>query len=435
MASHQFSYDFTVEDIFCALYDQTVVPLIEKDSTYTQLSVVALLFFVLAMGDVLWTIRLSAPASLFFQNVILAVLMTVTALSVIAKNVKKRIAGGNLLAFVIFSGVQAALLFPVNHIIPLVFLAFIIIAGIDIFGLLPTIMIIPVWGISVAYLGSYEVPWPPVPSASQGDKLRSLLYVAIGFLHVVWHSNVNAGFRNLQAQQISNLENSVRELAEANMSYNTFIQMAESQAARHERNRISRDIHDGVGYALTNLIMLSESAIDAASRSDSSTTKKQLNTIRNQARLALNDTRRALRELRASGEGLLYGVDAIKHMIDVYRQATGMNVTTHISVRPNSIDDELIFSVTYRFIQEAITNSFRHGHANTVEVRISLLEHFLQIVVTDNGGAVEPFDEGIGIQGMRERLGEVGGELGIHFIGGFTVSARIPLRVKNYPDE
>ncbi len=352
--------------------------------------------------------------------------MAASAAIVTLQNERRR----SILALVwysVFSGLLTVLVSP-TRIAPVVFLVFLIIAGISVFRLQGTIVAVLLWVAAVVHLGTVPAAWKPLPPAGAAEQIRSMVYVAVLLLHLAWYSRTITERQRSQAQRIGNLENSVRELSEANMSYNAFVQMAESQAARHERNRISRDIHDGVGYALTNLIMLSESALDAASGADLGRTQVQLNTIRNQARMALNDTRRSLRELRASEQGLLYGVDAIIHMIEVYRQATGMRVAVDIAVPPRSVDDERVFPVAYRFVQEALTNSFRHGHADSVEVRISLLEHNLFLLVTDNGVAPEEIDEGIGIQGMRERLGEVGGDLNMHTIGGFTVNARIPLK-------
>ena len=81
----------------------------------------------------------------------------------------------------------------------------------------------------------------------------------------------------------------------------------------------------------------------------------------------------------------------------------------------------------YRFVQEALTNSFRHGGASCIEVRLFFAERDLIVSVSDNGNAPELIHEGIGLQGMRERLGEIGGSLSYHTLQGFTVIARLPV--------
>lgn len=293
------------------------------------------------------------------------------------------------------------------------------------------------WVFLAAMLSSHPAVWDggvPMANESVATDMRAIfgasarggvyLLAMVGYLQ---QSFVTVFRRETQQRRtIKILTAAVDELSAANMSYNTFVQMAESQAARHERSRITREIHDGVGYALTNLIMLAESTHDMVDQ-DSESVASRLSTIRNQAKLALSDTRRALRDLRKSEQGLVYGRPALVHMMDVFEQATGVQATREFYVPPGTLQDDRVFPVVYRFVQEALTNSFRHGHATLVELRVWLVDRFLVVSVSDNGRSPETIEEGIGLQGMRERLGEIGGELSYHGSEGFTVSARIPL--------
>ena len=84
--------------------------------------------------------------------------------------------------------------------------------------------------------------------------------------------------------------------------------------------------------------------------------------------------------------------------------------------------------VAYRIIQEALTNVARHSGTTQAEVRLHYGRDDLLIEVLDRGRGGDPAG-GFGLAGMRERVGELGGELtvGARAGGGFAVRVRLPL--------
>ena len=89
----------------------------------------------------------------------------------------------------------------------------------------------------------------------------------------------------------------------------------------------------------------------------------------------------------------------------------------------------------YRIVQEALTNTVKHGGKATARVTVRHSPEALEIEVVDNGrGAAAPLLAGAaggghGLIGMRERVGLFGGELqtGPVLPGGYRVWARLPL--------
>lgn len=303
----------------------------------------------------------------------------------------------------------------------------IIIVGLRIIKPVAVGLLTVAWIFFVRSLTAYATPWGELTGIPSGSITRMMLYLIVQ----LWmgFSMLSESWKRERADSglIESLRRAVDELESANISYNSFVQLAEFEAVRLERNRITREIHDGVGYALTNLIMLSESVQDmiGTNRRD---VIDRLSMIRNQAKLALNDTRRALSELRNTELEHVFGHRSILHMIDVFRQATGIETQVDFLTDPRILDDEQIFPVIYRFIQEALTNSFRHGQASKIVIRMSVMENILITVISDNGSVDKNMTEGIGISGMRERLGEIGGEVSYQIARGFSVTARIPLQ-------
>jgi signal transduction histidine kinase len=81
----------------------------------------------------------------------------------------------------------------------------------------------------------------------------------------------------------------------------------------------------------------------------------------------------------------------------------------------------------YRLIQQGLTNAFRHGKADSVRVNLWRADTEIRVTIADNGKGSEDVQEGIGLQGMRERLSTVGGRIETRSRpDGFELSAAIP---------
>ena len=65
----------------------------------------------------------------------------------------------------------------------------------------------------------------------------------------------------------------------------------------------------------------------------------------------------------------------------------------------------------YRIVQEALTNTLKHGHAATARVELRVGEHVLDVEIVDDGTGSSSPGRGHGLIGMRERAAVLGGEL------------------------
>ena len=84
--------------------------------------------------------------------------------------------------------------------------------------------------------------------------------------------------------------------------------------------------------------------------------------------------------------------------------------------------------VIYRIIQESITNSIRHGKADTVGIRMTREYNIVTITVRDNGIGATSIEPGFGLTHMKERLEMLGGKIEVDGSDGFCVVAEIPIR-------
>ena len=229
-----------------------------------------------------------------------------------------------------------------------------------------------------------------------------------------------------QEARIERLEGAVAKLSEANLGYQQHAGEAEHRSMIEERNRITREIHDIIGYTLTSNIMTIEAAKHMLSRNPGGV-PQLLQTAREHAEEGFDQIRDSLHLLRAQEQPSLPPLNAIVRTVDVFRAATGISVNLALGNVPQGINGK-VGDALWAVVQEGLTNAQRHGRAS--EIRISLWVDRGRILgsVWDNGRGSEGVQEGIGLAGMRERLQLVGGELQVDSKGpGFRLRVEIPM--------
>jgi PAS domain S-box-containing protein len=199
------------------------------------------------------------------------------------------------------------------------------------------------------------------------------------------------------------------------------------QAKKEERDRISREIHDTIGYTLTSLKMMMEAAIGlSAGISDALT--DVLEQSRDQVQDALTETRVALHMLRAVQGDKLRGKEDIRRLVATFEKATGVMVEVDFGGVQWSYSGPVEL-ILYRVIQEGLTNAFRHGRATQVQILLQEQDSGINLIVCDNGLGCKTIEEGIGLCGIRERVAHLGGRfLARNKPVGFELSVWVPSR-------
>jgi signal transduction histidine kinase len=231
-------------------------------------------------------------------------------------------------------------------------------------------------------------------------------------------------------RQFARLDEAVRQLTVANLSFQKLASSAEERSAEDERKRITREIHDAIGYALTNLIMMMEAAI-RLSPEHAAGLRTLLGQARDEAQVGLNETRRALRVLRTVSPERVLGLAAIHHLVTLFSSATGVDVKADYCNADLSYGETMDL-VIYRMVQEGMTNAFRHGHATHIRLVFWQEPGGVRVKVWDNGAAAESITEGLGLSGMRERIERIGGTLrAVRVLDGFELMAWLPLPARD----
>jgi two-component system, NarL family, sensor histidine kinase DevS len=196
-----------------------------------------------------------------------------------------------------------------------------------------------------------------------------------------------------------------------------------------ERARLARELHDETGQALTSILLGLKSLEDAPAGDDG---RAALAEVRELVVSTLQDVRRLAVELRPAALDDFGLVPALERLVGTFREQTGMTVDLENRLKDRRLPTD-VETALYRIVQEALTNVVKHADAGRVSIVLAHRDRSVAVVVEDDGSGFDPAatrDEGLGLVGMRERVGLVGGRLRIESAAGTgtTLVAEVPLR-------
>jgi len=209
-------------------------------------------------------------------------------------------------------------------------------------------------------------------------------------------------------------------------------------AQEEERRRISRELHDELGQALTALKI----NLDVARRALLDDTPPKLRDSINEASsLAVHtlETARSLSlELRPAMLDDLGLVSALRWEIDRYEQRTGQTIHFEADLADAALQPELEITL-YRIIAEALTNVARHAHANHIRVYLRVESGRALAGVEDDGAGFDASSwlnspaerHSLGLVSMRERAGLLGGKLEVISRPGHGTKVHVELPISD----
>jgi signal transduction histidine kinase len=210
-------------------------------------------------------------------------------------------------------------------------------------------------------------------------------------------------------------------------------------AVAEERGRIARELHDIVAHGLS-LMIVQAGAAEQIVRRDPERAVGPLRAIQSTGREALGDMQRLLGVLRVEDDADVErrpqpSLAQIDRLVDQLAEA-GLPVELHVEGDVRALPAGLDVC-GYRVVQEALTNSLKHGRPSTASVVVRYGAHDLELEVVDDGSGQQVDTPGNGLPGaghglvgMHERVTLYGGllEAGARAEGGYAVRARIPLQ-------
>jgi signal transduction histidine kinase len=225
------------------------------------------------------------------------------------------------------------------------------------------------------------------------------------------------GFAMLCAHYALTAERARDALARVNADLLATRALLADSARDAERLRVARELHDVAGHKLTAMSL----NLHALAADPAFAARSELAISRQMASELLADIRNVVHALRdAHGLDIATALHALAAPLPRPRLALEIDEDVRIG-------DPALAETVLRLVQEALTNSARHGNATQVHVALRDARDArdaLVVEIEDDGRVLGPLREGNGLSGMRERVGERGGRVR------FSRSARGALRIE-----
>lgn len=200
-----------------------------------------------------------------------------------------------------------------------------------------------------------------------------------------------------------------------------------------ECGRIARDLHDGVGQALTAIKIELELAEQDAHRG---ALAERLADVRELVERTLQDVRALAHALRPSMLDDLGLIPTLRGLARTFQKRTGLDVRVDLEETDERFDPD-VETLVYRVAQEALTNAAKYADASRVQLTLDHEPSQLNLRVADDGRGFDAAavlsatvdERGFGLRGMRDRVHLFGGRFQVTSSAGrgTTVQVELPI--------
>jgi signal transduction histidine kinase len=233
----------------------------------------------------------------------------------------------------------------------------------------------------------------------------------------------------LRRELMQRIERDNSELIELNATRQQLL-LRLAQVEDDERRRIARELHDSLGQYLVALRLAVKKA-RAPDHNGADEDWARVNSLIERVDVELDRIVHALRPPRLEDNGL---ESALRDHVDEWSRLTGIPVELALLQLDGHRFRPELEATAYRIVQEALNNVARHAGASSVRITLMRQTATLELCIEDDGHGFARVDGApggarFGLQGMRERVLGIGGELDIESSqgAGTTVLARLPL--------
>ena len=183
------------------------------------------------------------------------------------------------------------------------------------------------------------------------------------------------------------------------------------QTQEAERQRLSRQMHDGPAQSLSNFILQTEIALRLFDQ-DETKAREELGSLKETATTAFRKVRDFIFELRPMMLDDLGLVPTIKKYVQAFQEQTGVQIDFKLSGNDRRLESYLEVLV-FRAIQELFHNAVSQGQAKNIKIHLDMAESYLRVSIEDDGHGfnVEQLDQstGMGLKMLQDRVNLLGG--------------------------
>lgn len=181
-------------------------------------------------------------------------------------------------------------------------------------------------------------------------------------------------------------------------------------AQEAERQRLSRQMHDGPAQALSNFILQTEIAMRLLDV-DPTQARDELGNLKVSAMGTFQKVRNFIFELRPMMLDDLGLIPTIRRYADTFKEQTGLDVSVTVSGNERRLESYLEVMV-FRAVQELLGNAARHSQATLLKINVDLTDDLIRVSVDDNGKGFDTDsvqEQNLGLKLIRERTEMLGG--------------------------
>lgn len=191
-----------------------------------------------------------------------------------------------------------------------------------------------------------------------------------------------------------------------------------------EKGRISQALHDKLGHSINGSLYKLEAAkvlLDKDPDKSSSILQEVIDNLRG----SMDEIRVIIRNERPDKKRM--ALKSLQALLNECEEEYGIKTSLEISNDDREIPEN-IWEIILDNSFEAVTNALKYSGCDEISISINVLGEVVRATVKDNGrGADGGFEDGMGIQGMKERVRKVKGYLDIESVGGFAINMILPI--------
>ncbi|MCK6521747.1 sensor histidine kinase [Myxococcota bacterium] len=196
------------------------------------------------------------------------------------------------------------------------------------------------------------------------------------------------------------------------------------EAGAEQQRRIARDLHDGLGQELSTLRLLAGHGQGVANEAPSRELFGELEGLVERVQLSLRRVLQTLRPRLLDEQGL---VEGLRTLLSDTERRWGLRTALDLGPLPDPCPSGLSVAL-FRIAQEGIHNVLRHAYASELVLRLRQEGAWIVLEVQDNGlGMSSTGEGGHGLDNIRERAAEMGGEASWEQGGGTLLRVRLPV--------
>ncbi len=204
-------------------------------------------------------------------------------------------------------------------------------------------------------------------------------------------------------------------------------------AQEAERQRLSRQMHDGPAQAMSNFILQTEIAMRLLD-ADPAQAKDELGNLKTAAMSTFQKVRNFIFELRPMMLDDLGLIPTIRKYVDAFKEQTSMDLSLTVTGTERRLEPYLEVMM-FRAVQELLGNAARHSQATVVKVHVDMGNDVVRVTVDDNGKGFDAeiirSGNSLGLKLIQERAEMLGGSFEVDSSAGkgarivFTVPAHL----------